>query len=184
MINHELQKPATIEDSSPTLPAIIIPIPARYIKSRNKSQDWDIKDKNDTNETRPQTRKSTTNETIVPAKLHISPVILRKTLKHKNQLRKTSAGLSFSMIENKNKKKVVKCDLKKGIFSSKQNVFMENTSKVNEGIGRNSISPIAKVFVQRMQEFGLVSNLKGWKENLEDRRKNWRTAMREFGGMS
>ena len=184
MIEHELQKPAKIEDSSPTIPAIVIPIPPRYIKSRNKSQDWDIKDKNESNETRPQTRISTINETMIPGKLHISPVIARKTFKHKNQLRKTSAGLSFSMIESKNKKKAVRCDLKKGIFSSKQNVFMENASKVNEGIGRNSVSPISKVFVQRMQEFGLVSNLKSWKENVEDRRKNWRTAMREFGGVS
>lgn len=178
MTEHKVQNTGAIEDSSPIIPSIIIPIPAKYIKSRNKSQDYDQKDKNESNETRPQTRKSTINDCIVPKKIHISPIIPRKTSKTPNQLIKNPVRLSQSKINSRSKPKIIKCDLKKGIFSSKQNVFIENSSKISKLKARNSVSPSTKLLVKPKESLAIVSNLKAVKENLDVRRKNWRVALK------
>ena len=178
MTEHKPPNPGAIDDSSPIIPSIIIPIPAKYIKARNKSQDYDQKDKNESNETRTQTRKSTVNDCIASKKIHISPVIPRRASKTPNQLKKTPARLSRSKLNSKSKPKIAKYDLKKGIFSSKQNVIIENSSKFNKAPARNSVSPSTKLFMQPKEEPALAP--KALKENSEIRRKNWRVALKQY----
>jgi hypothetical protein len=181
MSNTDAQKSEPLENSSPVIPAIVIPIPSRYRKERNFSTDQKNQEKIETNETRAQSRKTTLNEVILLKKSHISPIPTKKTLKSNKRARKGSASLARSFNESRSKAKVVKCDLKKGIFSSKQNVFMENnTAKTFENKEKRSVSPVLKGKPVKKHDCQLLENFKMMKENIEDRRKNWRMAMREF----
>ena len=171
----------TQEDSNSPIPPITFKIPRRVHKSLDMPLENLKKEIPIRSNSRKTTQSTITADLFAARNSKISPTRTKKSLKPYKKPRNASQNLSKSFFETKKKVKLVKCDLKKGSFSDKQNVFVEKLSNTCKTSEKKSVSPIKKIRnLNIFQCFIGENNKRMQKENIEDRRKNWRMAMREI----
>lgn len=183
MKNPQSIETETIDDSAIPIPPITLKIPAHLMKSSEKPLENLKKENLARSHSRKTTQGTLTVELLSSSILKTSPTQGRKSLKPHKKHRNASVNLSKSFYQqsSKSKAKLVKCDLKKGSFSDKQKVNLENCGNGAKVMDRKSISPFKKLRYKKANGcFQIEDNKKIHIREVEDRKKNWRMAMREI----
>lgn len=182
MKNPQSIETETIDDSAIPIPPITLKIPAHLLKSPKKLPENPSKKPYIRSHSRKSTQGTLTAEHLPSSTLKPSPTQARKSLKPQKKHRNASVSLSISFYHptSKSKAKLVKCDLKKGSFSDKQQVNIENCGNTVKVMERKSISPFKKFRYKKGEGSRNEDNLKIHIGDVEDRKKNWRMAMREI----